>query len=278
LTVDWPVIDVSMTTTPRSLFPSVYSGNIRSVWRRGLEATKTTNALVIASGFFEPVFYLLSLGVGFGVLVGPVVTSTGVEVSYAAYIAPALLAVAAMNGAIYDSTWNVFFKLNFQRLYEGMLQTSLGPLDVAVGEITLALMRGALYASGFLIVMQLLGLVLSPWALLALPAVVLIALTFAAIGMTITSYLTTFQQMSWVNFALLPLFLFSGTFFPLEVYPPVAQWIVQVLPLWHGVELLRGLTTGSLQLALLGHVAYFLVLGGVGMWFTTKRLQKLFFD
>ena len=269
---------MSDTTLARSVrpFPSLYSGNIRSVWRRGLEATKTTNALVVISGFFEPVFYLLSLGVGFGVLVGEVQTSTGQEVSYATYIAPALLAVAAMNGAIYDSTWNVFFKLNFQRLYEGMLQTSLGPLDVAVGEITLALMRGALYASGFLIVMQLLGLVLSPWALLALPAVVLIALTFAAIGMSITSFLTTFQQMSWVNFALLPLFLFSGTFFPLDVYPPPAQWIVQVLPLWHGVELLRGLTTGSIDIALLGHVAYFVILGGVGIAFATSRLKTLF--
>ncbi len=271
---------MSETTLTRRArpFPSLYSGNIRSVWRRGLEATKTTNALVILSGFFEPVFYLLSLGVGFGVLVGEVQTSTGQEVSYAAYIAPALLAVAAMNGAIYDSTWNVFFKLNFQRLYEGMLQTSLGPFDVAVGEITLALMRGALYASGFLIVMQLLGLILSPWALLALPAVVLIALTFAALGMSITSYLTTFQQMSWVNFALLPLFLFSGTFFPLDVYPEPAQWIVQILPLWHGVELLRGLTTGSLTVALWGHVLYFVVLGAAGVWFTSRRLRILFFD
>ena len=259
-------------------FPSLYSGKIRSVWRRGLEATKTTNALVVISGFFEPVFYLLSLGVGFGVLVGSVQTSTGQDVSYAAYIAPALLAVAAMNGAIYDSTWNVFFKLNFQRLYEGMLQTSLGPLDVAVGEITLALMRGALYASGFLIVMQLLGLVLSPWALLALPAVVLIALTFAAWGMTITSYLTTFQQMSWVNFALLPLFLFSGTFFPLDVYPAAAQWLVQALPLWHGVELLRGLTTGSLSGALFVHVAYFVVVGAIGVAWATRRLKILFFS
>jgi lipooligosaccharide transport system permease protein len=125
--------------------------------------------------------------------------------------------------------------------------------------------------------MQLLGLVLSPWALLALPAVVLIALTFAAIGMTITSYLTTFQQMSWVNFALLPLFLFSGTFFPLDVYPEPAQWLVQVLPLWHGVELLRGLTTGSIGLALLGHVVYFVVVGGLGIAFATRRLKILFF-
>ena len=275
---------VAPTPTPHRsrLLPasiaSLYAGNIRAVLRRGLEATKSTNALVILSGFFEPVFYLLSIGIGFGALVGEVQSPSGESISYAAYIAPALLAVAAMNGAVFDSTWNVFFKLNFQRLYEGMLQTTLGPFDVAVGEITLALMRGALYASGFLIVMQLLGLILSPWALLALPAVVLIALSFAAIGMSVTSYLTTFQQMSWVNFALLPLFLFSGTFYPLDVYPEPLQWVVQALPLWHGVEMLRALTTGAVSLATLGHVAYFLVLGGIGVLFATRRLRVLFFD
>jgi len=272
---------VTETTRRRWLPQSVaalYAGNIRAVLQRGLEATKATNTLVIISGFFEPVFYLLSIGVGFGALVGEVQSPSGEPISYAAYIAPALLAVAAMNGAVFDSTWNVFFKLNFQRLYEGMLQTTLGPLDVAVGEITLALMRGALYASGFLIVMQLLGLVLSPWALLALPAVVLIALSFAAVGMSVTSYLTTFQQMSWVNFALLPLFLFSGTFYPLDVYPEPLQWVVQALPLWHGVEMLRGFTTGAVSLATLGHVAYFLVLGGIGTLFATRRLKVLFFD
>ncbi len=262
---------------PKSL-ASLYAGNIRAVLRRGLEATKSTNALVILSGFFEPVFYLLSIGIGFGALVGDVQSPSGQSISYATYIAPALLAVAAMNGAVFDSTWNVFFKLNFQRLYEGMLQTTLGPLDVAVGEITLALMRGALYASGFLIVMQLLGLILSPWALLVLPAVVLIALSFAAIGMSVTSYLTTFQQMSWVNFALLPLFLFSGTFYPLDVYPEALQWVVQALPLWHAVEMLRALTTGAVSIATLGHVAYFVVLGGVGTLFATRRLRVLFFD
>jgi len=270
------------TPTRSRLLPasiaSLYAGNIRAVLRRGLEATKSTNALVILSGFFEPVFYLLSIGIGFGALVGEVQSPSGESISYAAYIAPALLAVAAMNGAVFDSTWNVFFKLNFQRLYEGMLQTTLGPFDVAVGEITLALMRGALYASGFLIVMQVLGLILSPWALLALPAVVLIALSFAAVGMSVTSYLTTFQQMSWVNFALLPLFLFSGTFYPLDVYPEPLQWVVQALPLWHGVEMLRALTTGAVSLATLGHVAYFVVLGGIGVAFATRRLRVLFFD
>ena len=261
-----------------SLLGSLYAGNARSVMRRGLLATKSTNWLVVMSGFFEPIFYLLSMGIGLGALVGTVETSTGAHVPYAAFIAPALLAVAAMNGAIYDSTWNVFFKMQYAKLYEGMLSTSLGPLDVALGEISLALLRGALYAGGFLIVMQVLGLNLAWTALLALPAVLLIAFGFASLGMAITSYMKTFQQMDWINFVMLPMFLFSATFYPLTVYPEPIQWVIQALPLWHGVELVRGLTTGALGVAMLGHVLYYVVMIAVGLVFTTKRLRALFLD
>jgi lipooligosaccharide transport system permease protein len=224
------------------------------------------------------VFYLLSLGIGLGALVGSVSTTTGQPVPYAAFIAPALLAVSAMNGAIYDSTWNVFFKMQYAKLYEGMLATSLGPLDVALGEIFLALLRGAVYATGFLIVMQVLGLNLSWTAILAIPAVLLIAFGFASLGMAITSYMKTFQQMDWINFVLLPMFLFSATFYPLSVYPQGIQFIIQALPLWHGVELVRGLTTGALSVAMLGHVLYYVVMIAVGLVFTTRRLRALFLD
>ena len=257
---------------------AVYARNSSAVMSRGLLATRSSNAAIVVSGFFEPVFYLLSMGIGLGALVGTVVTTTGQEVSYAAFIAPALLAVSAMNGAIYDSTWNVFFKMNYAKLYEGMLTTSLGPLDVALGEIGLALLRGVLYALGFLIIMQSLGLNLSWTAILALPAVVLIAFGFASLGMAVTSYLTTFQQMDWINFVMLPMFLFSATFYPLSVYPEPIQWVVQALPLWHGVELIRGLTTGALSVALLGHVLYYVVMIAIGLVFTTSRLKKLFLD
>ncbi|HEX6955745.1 MAG TPA: ABC transporter permease [Agromyces sp.] len=256
---------------------ALYAGNSRAVMYRGWRATRSTNWLVMVSGLFEPIFYLLSLGIGLGALVGTVVVD-GREVPYAAFIAPALLAVAAMNGAIYDSTWNVFFKIRFAKLYEGMLATSLGPLDVALGEISLALLRGALYAGGFMLVMQVLGLNLSWWAVLAIPAVLLIAFGFASIGMAITSYLTTFQQMDWINFVMLPMFLFSATFYPLTVYPEPIQWMIQALPLWHGVELVRGLTTGVVGPAMLVHVAYYLVMIAIGMVFTTKRLRALFLD
>ncbi len=255
---------------------ALYSRNARAVIARGLLATRSSNGLVLVSGFFEPVLYLLSMGIGLGALVGDLEGPNGQPISYAAYIAPALLAVSAMNGAVYDSTWNVFFKMNFAKLYQGMLYTSLGPLDVAIGEIFLALLRGALYATGFTTVMALMGLLTTPVALLMVPVSVIIAFGFASFGMGITSFMKTFQQMEWVNFVLLPMFLFSATFYPLSVYPQGIQWFIQALPLWHGVELLRQISVASFGPATLIHLGYFLVMICVGMLLTTLRLRKLF--
>jgi lipooligosaccharide transport system permease protein len=257
---------------------ALWSGNPGAVVQRGLLAARSSSWVVVLSGFFEPVFYLLSMGIGLGALIGTVETTSGLEVSYAAFIAPALLAVSAMNGAIYDSTWNVFFKLNYGKLYEGMLSTSLGPLDVALGEILYALLRGLLYATGFMIIMQIAGLNLAWTAILAIPAVLLIAFGFASLGMAVTSYMKAFQQMDWINFVLLPMFLFSATLYPITVYPEFIQVIVKILPLWHGVELVRGLTTGALYWGMLWHVLYYVVMIAVGLVFTTKRLRALFLD
>ena len=257
---------------------ALYAGNARSVMERGLLATRSTNWVIVLSGVFEPIFYLLALGIGLGSYIGDVTDAQGTPVSYAAFIAPALLAVAAMNGAVYDSTWNEFFKMHFGKLYQGMLATSLGPLDVALGEVALALLRGAAYGTAFLLVMQVLGLNLAWTAILALPALLLIAFGFASLGMAITSYLKTFQQMDWVQFALLPMFLFSATFFPITVYPEAIQWVIMALPLWHGVELVRGLTTGAVGPELLIHVGYYLAMVGIGLVFTTRRLRALFLD
>ena len=137
---------------------SVYSGRSRVALERNIMAFRSSNWIIVLSGFVEPIFYLLAFGFGIGQLIGGVTDGDGNPVSYAAFIAPALLATSAMNGAIYDSTWNVFFKMHFAKLYETMLATSLGPLDVAIGEIGWALLRGFVYALGFMAVMAPLGL------------------------------------------------------------------------------------------------------------------------
>ncbi len=257
-------------------FRSLSSGNVGAVLERGFTVIRNQNWMVLVSGFVEPVLYLLAMGVGMGGLVGEVTGPGGEPISYAAYIAPALLATSAMNGAIYDSTWNVFFKLRFAKLYQAMLQTSLGPLDVAAGEILMALFRGFVYAVGFLGVLALMGLVTSWWALLMVPVAVLVALGFAALGMGITSYLKTFQQMDLINFAMLPMFLFSATLYPITVYPETVQWFVMAMPLWHAVELMRQLSVGHLGLVTLVHVGYFLVMTAAGLWLATVRLRALF--
>jgi lipooligosaccharide transport system permease protein len=254
----------------------VYSGRSKVVLERGFYALKSSTWMVVASGFVEPVFYLLAFGYGIGQFIDGTTDGNGNPITYAQFIAPALLATSAMNGAIYDSTWNVFFKMHFGKIYNGMLSTSMGTLDVALGEISWALLRGLAYAIGFMAVVMPMGLVPSGWGLLAIPASVLIAFGFASIGMGVTSYLKSHQQMQWIQLVMLPMFLFSGTFFPLTIYPEPVQWFIQALPLWQAIELIRGLTLGIMNIAMLSHVLYFVVMIIGGLYFTTRRLTALF--
>ena len=260
----------------KKLGTSIYSGRSLTLIERGFKAFKSSNWMVVLSGFVEPVFYLLAFGFGIGQLIGDLEDGNGNLVSYAAFIAPALLATSAMNGAIYDSTWNVFFKMHFGKIYQVMLSSSMGPLDVALGEIFWALLRGVAYSLGFMAIVFPIGLVTNAWGLLAIPAATLVAFGFASLGMAITSYLKSFQQMNWVTFFLLPMFLFSGTFFPVSVYPQWIQTIVQALPLWQGVELIRSLMLGNISASLWSHVIYFAVMIALGLLFTTVRLKALF--
>ncbi len=251
-----------------------YAGRSRMLLLRSATASRRT-WVALLSGFFEPIFYLVALGQGLGSLVGPVAGPGGAPISYAAFIAPGLLAASAMNGAVFDSTYNVFFKLRYGRLYDAMLATPLGPVDIALGEIGWALIRGGLYALGFLVVLAVDGLLVSPWAVLALPAALLVAFAFAAVGMAATSYMRSWQDFDLVTLVILPMFLFSTTFYPLSVYPRGLQLVVECLPLYHAVELMRGLTTGVVGAGLLGHLAYFLVMIAAGVTLASRRLGAL---
>ncbi len=231
--------------------------------------------MIIFSGFFEPLFYLFSIGVGIGSLVGEVTGPGGTPVKYAAFVAPALLGSSAMNGAIYESTFNIFFKLKYAKIYDAVLATPMQPADIAVGEITWSLIRGALYAAGFLIVMAAMGLMPSWWGILALPASTLIGFAFGACGMAATTYLRSWQDFDLIGLVTLPLFLFSGTFYPLSVYPTVFQVITRFSPLYHSVEIIRSLTLGAFDWSLAGHIAFLLAMGGVGVAIASRRLGKL---
>jgi lipooligosaccharide transport system permease protein len=231
--------------------------------------------ITLVSGFFEPVFYLFALGVGLGKLVGAVQLADGSAVPYATFVAPALLASSAMNGAVYDSTFNIFFKLKYAKLYDSVLATPLGPRDVAVGEISWALLRGLVYSVAFFIVALGAGVVSSWWALLALPAASLIGFAFAAVGMACTTFMRSWVDFDYVQLAILPMFLFSATFYPLSTYPPGLQWVVQATPLFHGVALVRDLMLGQLNAGLLWHVGYLVLMGLIGVVIASRRLEKL---
>jgi lipooligosaccharide transport system permease protein len=229
--------------------------------------------LILLSGILEPLFYLLSVGVGIGGLVGRVTGPGGHLISFASFVAPALLATSAMNGAVMDSTFNVYFRLKYAKLYDSALATPMRPGDVALGEIGWALIRGGLYAVSFLVIMLAMGLVHSPWAVLALPAALLIGFGFAGAGMAATTYMNSWQHFEFVTLATLPMFLFSTTFYPLSVYPRPIQIVVECTPLYQGVTLMRALTLGTVTPASLWPVLYLAALGAVGLAIATRRLR-----
>jgi lipooligosaccharide transport system permease protein len=231
--------------------------------------------LMIVSGFFEPLFYLLSIGFGLGQLVGAVPGPGGQPIPYQLFVAPALLASSSMNGAITEATLNFFFKLRYQKTFDSILSTPLSTGDVALGELGWANIRGALYTIGFLGVMAFLGLATSPWIILTLPAALLISLAFGAVGMAATSFMKTWQDFDLIQLVILPLFLFSATFYPLETYPEPIRVVVQLTPLYQGVDLLRQLTVGVIAPSALFHVVYLVTMGVIGLYVVSRRLEHL---
>ena len=227
------------------------------------------------TGFLEPVLYLFSIGIGVGQLIDSF-TFHGEQVSYAAFVAPAMLATSAFNGALLDSTFNVFFKLKYEKLYDQMLATPLTTGDIARGEIIWGLLRGSVYSAAFLLVMVVMGLVDSWWAVLALPAAVLIAFAFSAVCMALTTWMKSWQDFDKITLAQMPLFLFSATFFPVEAFGDgVLRWVVEATPLYRGVVLCRELTTGVVTWESGVSVVYLLAMGIVGLVVVRRRLEAL---
>ena len=226
------------------------------------------------TGFLEPVLYLFSIGIGVGQLIDSF-EFNGRTVPYAAFVAPGMLAASAMNGAVLDSTFSIFFKLKFEKLYDAVLATPMRTFDVARGEITWALLRGGVYSVGFLLVMLLMGLVESWWALLAVPATLLIGFAFSAVCMALTTFMRSWQDFDLVTLAVIPLFLFSATFFPVTAFGGVLRWVVEVSPLYRGVVLCRELTTGALSWDSAISVVYLLVMGLIGLYVVSRRLSGL---
>ncbi|MBB5869688.1 lipooligosaccharide transport system permease protein [Allocatelliglobosispora scoriae] len=231
--------------------------------------------LVLVSGFFEPLLYLLSIGIGVGALVGDLTLRDGSVVSYAMFVAPAMLATSAMSGAMAETTFNFFFKMKYVRTFDAILATPVRPFEIALGELTWAIMRGSLYTAVFLMIMVAMGLASIGGALLAFPATILVGFAFGALGMAISSMLRGWQDFDILMTSQFALFLFSGTFAPISNYPTVFEVLIRITPLWHAVEMVRAITLGTIGWATLGHAAYLAGMMAIGLFFTGRRLEKV---
>jgi len=229
--------------------------------------------MILFSGFFEPLFYLFFFVYPLQKFIGDV-TFEGQTMEYAVFVAPALLASSAMNGAFYDAT-NVFWKLRYANVYESILATPVGPKDVAVGETLWAVVRALMYAAAYLLVIVVLGLVESPWAILALPACFVIGFAFAGAGIAAVTFMRTWKDFDLIQLVMLPMFMFSATFYPITVYPTIIEWVVRCLPLYQGIELVRALTTGTVGPLQLVNVAYLLAMGFIGLAISGRRIDRL---
>ena len=230
--------------------------------------------LMLVSGFFEPFFYLLSIGIGLNHLVGNLPVG-GRFITYATFVAPGMLATSAMNGAVIDSIFNPFFRLKISHAYEAVLATPLDVNDVALGEVWWALARAGIYAASFIVCMVLLGDASSVWVVLCWPAALLTSLTFSCVGLAACTYMRSWQDFDIVALVQLPLFLFSGTFFPISLYPRWLGALVSFSPLYQSAALLRGLALGEFQWIMIMRAGYLFVLAYLGLRLAARRFQRI---
>jgi lipooligosaccharide transport system permease protein len=225
----------------------------------------------VLSSVLEPVLYLLSIGFGVGALVGKV---HGVDVRYAAFVAPGILATTAMNAAFNQTCFAIFMRVKIERIYDAIVPTPLSVADITLGEVASAVLSGLLASCGFVVVMLALGLVVSPDILLAIPGSLLVGYAFASGGLAVMTYIRDFPDFQLTQLVMLPMFLFATTFYPLSVYPGWARPIIEVLPLYQSIQLLREPALGIFHWDLLVAVAYLILFGSLALALATRRLQR----
>jgi lipooligosaccharide transport system permease protein len=243
-------------------------------WRNLVAVRHSAYWLVVISGFFEPLLYLLSIGVGVGALVGGFTLPDGRTISYAAFVAPGMLAASAMNGTVAETGFNFYARLAWIRLYDAMVATPLRPIEIALGELGWALLRGGLYSMAFLAIMVGMGMTTPGWALAALVANLLVGLAFGAGGMAVSTLIRSWQDFDYVGVALMAMFLFTGTFAPASGYPVALRILVEALPLYQAVELVRALTTGTPGWVTLGNALYLAAFAAACLWLASRRMER----
>lgn len=266
-----------------SLAPGVYAradGSMKraaSVTERNITALRSLYWVLVLSGLFEPVLYLFSIGYGVGALIGrPITTDSGQVVSYAAFVAPAMLASSAMAGALAEATFNFFAKMKFSKQYDAILATPVRAMEIAFGELMWAMARGALYSGAFLVIMVAMGLTSAVWAVAAFGAALLVGFAFGSVGMALSTFMKSWQDFDIFVTVQVALFLFSGTFTPLHnISSPVLRGVAQLSPLYQSVALTRSLTLADLNPGMLVNIGYLVVMSAIGLAVASRRMNKL---
>jgi lipooligosaccharide transport system permease protein len=242
-----------------------------SVWRRNASMYSRTWKSNLLPNFFEPVFYLAAIGIG----VGSYITEMG-GTSYAAFLAPGLVCVAAMNGASFEVTYNVYVRLEYDKAYDAMLTTPLSADDILLGEILWAMTRVCIYGGAFYLVTLMFGLAPLPHSLGVLFVIPLTGLLFAAIGLNFTLRVPAIELFSfYFTLFLTPLFLFSDVFFPIqERLSGAFLWIAEVLPLLHPVRLARSIFRGELGWVALWDLAYIVGVSALLLLWARKSVRR----
>jgi lipooligosaccharide transport system permease protein len=239
----------------------------RVVEHRALQYRRTFRASIFSS-FLSPVLFLAAMGLGLGTYVdqsGNATQALG-GLSYLQFLAPGLLAATAMQAAAFESTFPIMAGLEWQKVFHAMYATPIRPRDIVLGNLSWIAIRLTSISAIFVIVMTLFGAAASPLILLAIPAAVLTGMAFATPIAAFSATQRTPEKFNAVfRFGITPLFLFSGTFFPISNLPPLLQPIAWLSPLWHGVELSRALALGTLSQAPLLALVHVVVLVSIAV-------------
>ncbi len=231
----------------------------------------------VISSFLLPLLYLAAMGAGLGSLVDRNGRSAALGgVSYLAFIAPALLVTTAMQTAVGEATYPVMGKIKWNFVFHAMVATPLRPVDIAAGQIAFIAFRVVTTCAVFLALIAAFGAIHSPLGVLCLAVALLVGLAFGTPVFAIATRLESDAGFAMIyRFGVVPMFLFSGAFFPVSQLPDAIEWLAYLTPLWHGVVLSRDLSLGSVPIGpALGHVGYLLLWAGAGTWLSVRGLTR----
>jgi lipooligosaccharide transport system permease protein len=258
----------------KSLLPDVWLRGAYHVWRRDLTVYSKTFQMNILPNFFEPLIYLLAMGFGLGAYLRQDVGG----MPYLAFITPGLIVASAMNGASFETTYNIFVKMHFGRTYHAITSTPVNIEDAMLGEVMWAMTRGMIYGIGFAVVVGLFGLLPGWSGLLMIPILLLTSLLFAAVGLAFTSVIRKIDLYSfYYTLFLTPMFLFSGIFFPLDSMPAWVKGVAWLFPLSHCVRLANGAVHGGLPAWMAaGEAAWILALAFGLLAVAISRIRRVY--